>query len=158
MRYLILALGLTYGCMLAVAGADEVYKWTDKDGKVHYGEFPPGSGPSKTIQTPTAPRPAESAEAAATTSDDAPLDKQKKALEGMSEDRIKKKEAKEKADKEKLEATKRCNTAKGRLAMFEEGGRLQEAGPDGKLHVLTDAEIKTGLVEARKTVEKVCKK
>jgi len=155
MRYIILALGLAYGCVPAIAGAEEVYKWTDKKGAVHYGEFPPGSGPSKTIQTPTAPRPAEG-DAAAT--EDAPLDKQKQALEGMNEDRIKKKEAKEKADKEKQEATKRCNTAKGRLAIFEDGGRIQEAGPDGKLHVLSDAELKTGLAEARKLVEKLCKK
>lgn len=155
MRYIILALGLAYSCLPGVAGAEEVYKWTDKKGNVHYGEFPPGSGPSKTIQTPTAPQPVEDAAAA---SEDAPLDKQKQALEGMSEERIKKKEAKEKAEKEKLEATKRCNTAKGRLAIFEDGGRIQEAGPDGKLHVLTDAELKTGLAEARKLVEKLCKK
>ena len=155
MRYIILALGLVSSSMLAVSSADEVYKWTDKNGAVHYGEFPPGSGPSKTIQTPTAPQPAADAD---TPSDDAPIDKQKHALEGMSEDRIKKKEAKEKASKEKLEATKRCNTAKGNLAIFEDGGRIQQAGPDGKLHVLSDAEIKTGLADARKTVEKLCKK
>ena len=76
----------------------------------------------------------------------------------MSEERIKKKEAKEKADKAQQEVTKRCNTAKGRLAIFENGGRIQEAGPDGKLHILSDAELKTGLVEARKLVEKLCKK
>ncbi len=155
MRYIILALGLVASGMLAVSNADEVYKWTDKKGAVHYGEFPPGSGPSKTIQTPAAPQPAADAD---TPTDDAPGDKQKQALEGMSEDRIKKKEAKEKANKEKLEATKRCNTAKGNLAIFEDGGRIQQAGPDGKLHVLTDAEIKTGLADARKTVEKLCKK
>ena len=156
MRYIILALGLAYGYVSAIASAEEVYKWTDKNGAVHYGEFPPGSGPSKTIQTPTAARPAEEAGEAA--SSDAPLDKQKKALEGMSEERIKKKESKDKADKAQQEATKRCNTAKGRLAIFEDGGRIQEAGPDGKLHILSDAELKTGLVEARKLVEKLCKK
>lgn len=156
MRYIILALGLTYGCMPVIAGAEEVYKWTDKNGAVHYGEFPPGSGPSKTIQTPTTARPAEEeAEAADGT---APLDNQKKALEGMNEERIKKKETKEKAAKAQQEAAKRCNTAKGNLAIFEDGGRIQQPGPDGKLHVLTDAEIKTGLIEARKTVEKLCKK
>jgi hypothetical protein len=155
MRYMILALGLAYGCLSAVAGAGEAYKWTDKNGNVHYGEFAPGSGPSKTIETPSAPRPAEGD---AASSDDPSLEKQKKALEGMSEDRIKKKEAKEKSEKDKQEATKRCNTAKGNLAIFEEGGRIQQAGPDGKLHVLTDAEIKTGLAEARKTVEKLCNK
>ena len=155
MRYIIVVLGLACGIIATMAHAEEVYKWTDKNGAVHYGEFPPGSGPSKTIQTPTTARPTEEPEAA---SDGAPLDKQKKALEGMSEERIKKKEAKEKAEKAQQEATKRCNTAKGRLAIFEEGGRIQEAGPDGKLHVLSDAELKTGVVEARKLVEKFCKK
>ncbi len=155
MRYIIVVLGLACGIIATMAQAEEVYKWTDKNGAVHYGEFPPGSGPSKTIQTPTTARPAEDAEAA---TGDASLDNQKKALEGMSEERIKKKEAKEKADKAQQEATKRCNTAKGRLAIFEDGGRIQEAGPDGKLHVLSDAELKTGVVEARKLVEKFCKK
>jgi len=155
MRYIILALGLACGCVSTVATAEEVYKWTDKKGNVHYGEFPPGSGPSKTIQTPSAP---PAAEGEAASSDSAPLDKQKKALEGMSEERITKKEAKEKAEKAQLEATKRCNTAKGNAAIFEDGGRIQMPGPDGKLHMLTDAEIKTGLADARKTVEKLCKK
>ncbi len=156
MRYIMVVLGLACGCVATMAHAEEVYKWTDKNGAVHYGEFPPGSGPSKTIQTPTIARPAEEAGEAA--SSDAPLDKQKKALEGMSEERIKKKEAKEKTDKAQQEAAKRCNTAKGRLTIFEDGGRIREAGPDGKLHVLSDAELKTGLVEARKLVEKLCKK
>ena len=155
MRYILVVLGLACGGIATMAHAEEVYKWTDKNGAVHYGEFPPGSGPSKTIQTPTTARPAEDAEAA---TGDASLDNQKKALEGMSEERIKKKEAKEKAEKAQQEATKRCNTAKGRLAIFEEGGRIQEAGPDGKLHVLSDAELKTGTMEARKLVEKFCKK
>ena len=155
MRYIMVVLGLAWGCAATMAHAEEVYKWTDKNGAVHYGEFPPGSGPSKTIQTPTTARPTEDAEAA---SDDAPLDKQKKAVEGLSEERIKKKEAKEKADKAQQEVTKRCNTAKGRLAIFENGGRIQEAGPDGKLHILSDAELKTGLAEARKLVEQLCKK
>ena len=156
MRYIILVLGFIYSCAWATAGAEEVYKWTDKNGAIHYGEFPPGSGPSKTIQTPTTPRPVEgSAEAA---EGDPSLDKQKKALEGMSEDRIKKKESKEKAEKEQKEAAKRCNTAKGNLSIFEEGGRIQQAGPDGKLRILSDAEIKVGMLDARKTVEKLCKK
>ena len=136
MRYIILALGLVYGCVPAIAAAEEVYKWTDKKGNVHYGEFLPNSGRSKTIETPRTPSPAEDAD---TASDDTLLDKQKKALEGMSEERITKKEAKEKAEKEKQEATRRCNTAKGRLALYENGGRIQVPGADGKLHVLSDA-------------------
>ena len=155
MRYIILALGLAYGCVSAIATAEGVYKWTDKKGNVHYGEFPPNSGSSKTIETPSAPRPAEDAD---TSSDDTSLDKQKKALEGMSEERITKKEAKEKAEKEKQEATRRCNTAKGRLALYENGGRIQVPGPDGKLHVLSDAELKTALIEARKDAERMCKR
>ena len=155
MRYLILALGLVYGCVSAIAAAEEVYKWTDKKGNVHYGEFPPNSGRSKTIETQSTPRLAEAAD---TPSDDDSLDKQKKALEGMSEERIAKKEAKEKAEKEKQEAARRCNTTKGRLALYENGGRIQVPGADGKLHVLSDAELKTALVEARKDAEKVCKR
>ena len=155
MRYIILALGLGYGCVSALAQAEEVYKWTDKNGTVHYGEFAPNNRRSKTIETPSTPRPAEDTEVSG---DDSPLDKQKQALEGMSEDRIAKKEAKEKADKEKQEATRRCNTAKGRLALYENGGRIQVPGADGKLHVLSDAELKTALVEARKDAERLCKR
>ncbi len=155
MRYIILALGLAYGCMSALAGAEEVYKWTDKNGNVHYGEFAPSSGKTKTIETPSTPRPAEGNTAS---SDGSALDKQKQALEGMSEERITKKEAKEKADKEKQETTRRCNTAKGRLTIFEEGGRIRMPDANGKLHVLSDAELKTALAEARKDVDRLCKK
>lgn len=155
MHHIILALGLAASCVPVVASADEVYKWTDKNGTVHYGEFAPSNSRSKTIETPSTPRPADEAELSG---DDAPLDKQKKALEGMNEDRIAKKEAKEKADKEKQEATRRCNIAKGRLALYENGGRIQVPGADGKLHVLSDAELKTALIEARKDVERMCKR
>lgn len=164
MRNLVIIIQMTC-CVWVNAFADEVYKWTDKNGAVHYGEFPPVNKASKTIQTPSSkPAPAESESEDETDAAGAPavsndsMDKKKKMLEGMTEERITKREAKEKADKDKKLAEGRCNDAKGQLAILEAGGRISQGGADGKKHYLDENTVKQRTAEWRVEAKKWCKK
>ncbi len=42
-RLIIVALMLVAGCLCDLTTAAEIYKWTDEDGKVHFGDRPPPS-------------------------------------------------------------------------------------------------------------------
>jgi hypothetical protein len=57
MRAALLSIVLGMTLTVAAAHADEVYKWVDKNGVVHYGEFPPNNKKAKTIETPSRPEP-----------------------------------------------------------------------------------------------------
>ncbi len=47
---LLAALGLVVGCLVAAAASAQLYRWTDKDGKVHYSDTPPPSSAGKSAQ------------------------------------------------------------------------------------------------------------
>ena len=46
---LLAALGLV-GCLVAAAASAQLYRWVDKDGKVHYSDTPPPSSAGKSAQ------------------------------------------------------------------------------------------------------------
>lgn len=162
MRYWSLALVIA-AASLSNATADEVYKWKDKNGVVHYGEFEPPNRKSTTIETPSSkPAPGEGeSETDGTPSETTPkeseLNQKKKKLENMNEDRAKKKDAKAKSDDQAKAMEQRCNALKSRLAVLERGGRMSEGRPDGKVHYLTDDEVKGRIAETRKIIDKDCK-
>jgi hypothetical protein len=138
------------GCATAVA--EEVYKWVDKDGTVHYGEYAPGNRNVQTIETPDAPPPSDSA---ATPSERS--EQQKKMIEQMSEDRIKKREDKDKAAKAEQEAKRLCNEWKTRAATLRDGGRIYRVNPDGERYFMSDAERQKELANAEGQVKRYCK-
>lgn len=166
MRYWSLAL-IIAAASLSNAIADEVYKWKDKNGVVHYGEFEPPNRKSTTIETPIS-KPAvtegeaEGDEAENTENQAAPKDSsvenKKKMLENINEDRAKKQEAKTKSTEDAKAIEQRCNALKSRLATLERGGRFSEGRPDGKVHYLTEDEIKGRITDTRKVISKDCKK
>jgi len=47
---LLAALGLVVGCLVAAAASAQLYRWTDKDGKVHYTDTPPPAAAGKSAQ------------------------------------------------------------------------------------------------------------
>jgi hypothetical protein len=132
--------------------AGKIYKWTDDDGKVHYGERPNG-GNAKQISVPRS-APHNTAPAPQSTNKN---DTAKKFLEGVAAERKEKNEASEKAAKEKEIADKNCSIARRQAAGLKLGGRQFEVDEKGERNYLDEAAIQTRLDEALKNVEKWCK-
>lgn len=146
---LLIAIGLICTATLSVAG--KIYKWTDSEGNIHYGERPP-NGQSQQIRVPSAPP--SSGAAAATPS--SPADSRKNLLDAFDKERADKAEATAKADKEKAVRDKNCSNARKRVASLSIGGRIYDITEEGERRYLEEADIQARLGEARKAVEQWC--
>jgi len=124
-----------------------VYKWTDAQGKVQYGDRPPdgvhaeivdlpGSHAAPTATPPGAPAPARTS--ATTPAGVTPQEK--------------------KAVDEDVEAAraKQCADAQERYKKLIEGRRLYKLGEDGEKQYLTSEEIDTERLNAKRDVDTTC--
>ncbi len=149
--------------VVALPASAVMYKWVDKDGKIHYSDQPPpeGAKQSGVVNTPaptTTPATAAPAEGAG-----APPKGPKTAAEQEMEFRKRRlvaaeADAKRQQDAQAAEEKKRnCTQANSRLTALETGGRITKHGPDGETVYLSDTEIAKELVEARKIADSWCK-
>lgn len=141
-------------CLLAscIASAD-IYKWTDEDGQVHYGEKPKerASEPMvmpKHYKKPLTPPPNENQR----------LENIRKWTDARQKEREQEKLKNAELEKKKAEIDKRCNALKNELADMERGGvswyRLDEAG---QRQYYSDKEIANQENELRQTIKKNCR-
>jgi hypothetical protein len=156
---------LVLGSMLvftALASA-QMYRWVDKDGRVHYTATPPPAGvKARTLQAPVAPPPPVSDDAA---KDAGAKDARKGPLtpaEQEQEFRKRRLEAQKAAEKEALAAkeaeTKRenCTRAREALATFESGQRISRANAQGERYYLDDNAHAREADAARRAVQDWC--
>jgi hypothetical protein len=125
------------------AGAQQMYKWVDKDGKVRYSDTPPPSGTKATTIQP--PSPAATAPAPAAAAKDGAKDAKKDAKKGPltaaereQEYRKRNEESAKAAEKvaaeEKAQANKRadCERAREYLRTLESGQRITRTDSKGE--------------------------
>lgn len=150
--------------MLAFAASAfaQMYRWVDKDGKVHYTATPPPAGvKARTLQAPVAPAPA--ADDAA--KDAGAKDARKDALTPAGQEqefRKRQLEAQKAREKEALAAqeaeVKQANCARAReaLATFESGQRISRTNPQGERYYLDDDVRARETEAARRAVQDWC--
>lgn len=156
---------LLLGVLLAVSAtaAAQLYRWVDKDGRVHYTATPPPAGATKsrTLETPAAPPapPAASGEgAAAGAASKGPLT----PAEQEAAFRKRQQEAQKAAEKAALERQQEetrvanCQRAREALATFESGQRISRTNAQGERYYLDDAARAQETEAARKTVQDWC--
>lgn len=151
MRTIICAsLALCVYLPVATASA-EVYKWTDAEGRVHFGDRPP-QGKVETVQMPekTGNDPAASPEER--------LEKQRRLLHAFDEERRQKRDAQAQARQEKAERQRNCAEARDNLRSQEAAGAVYRLGPNGERMFLDAAERAQALARARSAVEQWCGK
>ncbi len=132
--------------LLAPLASAQLYKWVDKDGKVHYSDQPPPATATKQINV--APGPSGPAPSA--------IEKDK-ALEKArteSRDAAKKSEEKEKVAKQR-EAE--CGKAKSYLQGLDNGGRFVTFDEKGNRVFMEADQIEAEKAKARQNVEEACK-
>ena len=143
---------LLCAALLAWSGlaAAVVYKWTDAQGKIQYGDRPPdgvhaeivdmpGSHAASTPRAPPAP-PSAASPKAAPPRDPAAQDDAKKTVD---------------ADVAQTRE-KQCTDAQDRYKKLIEGRRLYKAGPDGERQYLSSEEIDAERVNAKRDVDSTC--
>ncbi|QJR14686.1 DUF4124 domain-containing protein [Usitatibacter palustris] len=146
-RTLVIAIALA---LAAPVAHSQVYKWTDKDGRVHYGEKPPEGVKATPVAVPSAPKGA----AAATPAPDAAPPKTVSEQEAEFRKRQAKRDEAERSfkqrEEEAAEREKICENARKRLEILrtpvpvytkdeqgnrsylDEGGRASEIAKEEK--------------------------
>ena len=140
-------------CLLApgIATAD-IYKWTDEDGQIHYGEKPKGNS-AKTIATPgynkqpVAPPPDEKQR----------LENIRKWTDARQEEREEEKRRKAELKAKKAERTKKCNRMKNEITDLDQGGRRYRLNENGQRYYYSDKDIEVKKDKLRQSIKKNCR-
>jgi hypothetical protein len=136
-------------CLVALpAWGGGIYKWTDKDGHVHFGDEP-GSDDAQEMKVqkgPQAPDPATVQR----------IDDQKKYLDARQEERDKSQEQMADAKDKAKEQQAQCETAQKQLLFLNETPRLYTMEANGDRHYLSGAERDAEIAKATEAVSKLC--
>ncbi len=127
-----IALACGLALFSALAAADQVYKWVDKDGHVHFSQTPP---PSTNVQAQTVdvnPPPPDPTSL-----------RNYQDLQKQQDDKAKKDQAaadKNKPDpKAEAEKKERCDDLRSRLITLQNSGRAATVDAQGNMNYLDDA-------------------
>ncbi len=162
MRALKLGLATLMFLAAGAAGADQIYKWIDKDGKVHYGDRPSAGAKTTSISAPAAPAGSPAAPAAANgkaaAKDSKPLTpaEQEQAFRKRQADAAK---AADKAEKERADQAAKadnCERAKENLRQIESGQRIARLDANGERYFVDDEQRAQEAAKVREAMQKSC--
>lgn len=105
--------------LLTASVQADVYRWTDAQGRTHYGDRPPAGGAEKVVEPP--PPSGLSADEAK-----AKLDAIRAQREAAAEDRAKAKEERAKADAERKQLAQECAAARRQLDSMRAAQRVRD--------------------------------
>ncbi|HSG77841.1 MAG TPA: DUF4124 domain-containing protein [Burkholderiales bacterium] len=155
--------------MLAFAASAfaQMYRWVDKDGRVHYTATPPPAGvKARTLRAPVTPPPAADDAARDDAAKDAGAKDARKGpltpAEQEQEFRKRQLEAQKAREKQEMAAkeaeTKRENCARAReaLATFDSGQRISRTNAQGERYYLDDDARARETEAARRAVQDWC--
>ncbi|MGD8407640.1 MAG: DUF4124 domain-containing protein [Thiohalophilus sp.] len=137
------------GLLISTAGA-EVYKWTDEQGRVHYGDKPPDQG-ARQMQIDAGngspgPIPSEAER----------REKTQRLLRAYDEERRIKQQQEQRQEAEEAERRRRCARARDRLRRYTYAGSLYQLDDQGNRRYLDDSNRQQTEERARQEVEKWC--
>jgi hypothetical protein len=139
---------LLFGALIvwSTMAAAVVYKWTDADGHVHYGDQPPDGVKAEVVEllgthTTSAASPPQSSRTAA-----APLAPAAAAAKPATQDP---------GDAAAAHA-QQCAEAQQRLKQLTEGRHIYKPGPNGERQYLTSDQIDAERADAKSEVDQIC--
>lgn len=135
---------LPLSLLLAGVAHADIYRWTDAQGRVHYGDQPPASGAQKIEEPPPSPLSPDEA--------NAQLDAIRAKREAAAEDAAKARDEKAKTDAERKQRADECAAAQRQLDSMRAAQRMQS--PDG--HWYTGDERLQKERELEKNITKHC--
>jgi hypothetical protein len=134
---------------LAAVAAAEVHRWTDAEGRVHYGDRPPAGSQSVPVTTgasPSQPVP----------SDAERLERQQRMLDAYRQEREEKQQAEARHKAEEAERERNCALARDALGRYERSGVIYEPQADGSRRYLSESERATEIRAAQGAVKRWC--
>lgn len=147
-------------CAALVLGtaAAQQYKWTDKDGRVRYGDVPP-PGVKATPLRPPSPAPAPAADSAAKGAPKGPLSpaEQEAEFRKRQAEARKAEEKEAQARREAEQARENCARARELQATLESGQRIVRTDAKGERYYLDEQQLAQELARARQLVAQWCK-
>jgi len=131
--------------LAAAAPATEVYRWTDADGKVHFGDQPPASGADSI-----------SVRAAGSSVDPSRQERTRRLLQEFETERAERKASAAEQARADAERATACEDARNRHFEYQHSGYLYLWDENGEKRVLSDAQHRKARAEARADVDKWC--
>ena len=147
-----IALAVLALALAPAVSAQQLYKYTDKDGKTVYTDQPPANAESKPVRVQAAPATATAPAAAPTA-----VGKDKELDKGRKEAAEKAKKS-EQAAKREADNEQRCADARSNFELFESGGRIAKRNAQGERVFLEQNEIDAEKAKARAVMDEACKK
>ena len=129
----------------------EIYKWVDKNGRVHYDDKLPLQNNKQLMNIN------EESNAVSGLSDGR-LEKRKKLLDAIDEDRKLKKEKAAKAKKKKAKLNKQCIYARDSLKSYQRSSYVYDLDKDGNRVILPSATRDNIIARLKKKIEMACVK
>jgi len=127
-----------------------VYKWTDEQGNVHFGDRPTSSQ-AEQIKLKKYPK-----SSGPTSSSTQPKVTQQQLLNMYQQEREKKKAEKKKQKEEAKTLALKCARARDNLSQYE-GSRLYEVLPSGERRYFSDEEHSQTISNLKKNIKRHCK-
>ena len=126
-----------------------IYKWTDENGKVHYGDKPTTSGERLDIRVKES--------TAAVKSDESREERRQRITDSMTDDRLAR-DNKNAEDKKKKAYTNRlCVQSKDHLKNYKRASRLYDLDKEGNRNTLSDKSRKKAISNLQTEIRKHCK-
>jgi hypothetical protein len=125
-----------------------VYKWTDAQGKVQYGDRPPDGVHAQVVEGLGTHTSASTARAASSSATSASTSTANAASDAATKQAVDQDVA---ATREK-----QCTDAQARYKSLIEGRRLFKTGPDGERQYLTADQIDSERINAKRDIDTTC--
>ena len=154
---------LAYGLILLVCtsqvNARSIYKWTDADGNVHYGEKPPTKGATELrIRSRGGVEKKDSKPSSSTASPQAdPKVQRDKMIKAMEGDRLARQEKRQKQAEKHKKHKKKCARAKDRLRRYRSASSLYKLDDDGNRIILPQSVKQKQIQTLQSDIKKWCK-
>ena len=126
----------------------EIFKWTDEQGNVHYGDKPAENSQQLQIR--------EESSATTRLTSEQREERRRKLLEAFDEDREKENKEKARQEKQKARMQKNCIYAKDRLKRYRIAGRLYRLDKDGNRVFMSDEEKQASVDRLQAEIDKYC--
>lgn len=143
-------IGLLLVAWAGVAAAGGVYKWTDANGGVHFGERPPAGVHSQEMPMQTAPMSSGG-------DDEAARDEQRqKLLNAFDQEQADQQAQAAKEKKQEAIRTRNCSLARDNLNGLTDSNLIYNLDANGKRHYYDDSERAAAIQNARAAVDHWC--
>ncbi|HAG96823.1 MAG: hypothetical protein CMK83_04645 [Pseudomonadales bacterium] len=122
------------GMLFAASAQAEVYRWVDESGKVHFSDRAPDQGAVEKIDLPQAEEPAPSRDL----SDFERLQRQKKLVKMLEEERLAKEAQQAQLAREAEEHAQYCTRFKNRLGYIDQYTHFYDEKEDGTREYMSE--------------------